>query len=80
VTRRRRKNLLDDLGDRRGYSHLKEEALDRTKWRNLLEETGDLSSDRLLMMMNSKEKVQIYGQIKKTHNKQYASNKHKKKA
>jgi hypothetical protein len=31
---RRRKKLLDDLGDRRGYSPLKEEALDRTKWRN----------------------------------------------
>jgi hypothetical protein len=31
---RRRKQLLDDLGDRRGYSHLKEEALDRIKWRN----------------------------------------------
>ena len=33
VTRRRgrrRKKLLDDLKDRRGYSHLKEEALDRT--------------------------------------------------
>jgi hypothetical protein len=37
VTRRRgrtRKKLLDDLGDRRGYSHLKEEALGNTKWRN----------------------------------------------
>jgi hypothetical protein len=37
VTRRRgrrRKKLLDDLKDRRGYSHLKEEALDRTMWRN----------------------------------------------
>jgi hypothetical protein len=37
VTRRRgrrRKQLLDDLGDRRRYSHLKEEALDRIKWRN----------------------------------------------
>jgi hypothetical protein len=37
VTRRRgrrRKKLLDDLGDRRGYFHLKEEALDRIKWRN----------------------------------------------
>ena len=32
--RRRRKKLLDDLKDRRGYSHLKEEALDRTMWRN----------------------------------------------
>jgi hypothetical protein len=39
VTRRRgrrRKQFLDDLGDRRGYSHLKEEALDRIKWRNRL--------------------------------------------
>ena len=37
VTRRRgrrRKTLLDDLKDRRGYSHLKEEALARTMWRN----------------------------------------------
>jgi len=31
---RRRKKLPDDLKDRRGYSHLKEEALDRTMWRN----------------------------------------------
>jgi hypothetical protein len=31
---RRRKQLLDDLGDRRGYCHLKEEALDCIKWRN----------------------------------------------
>jgi hypothetical protein len=31
---RRRKKLLDDLGDRRGYSHSKEEALDHIKWRN----------------------------------------------
>ena len=31
---RRRKKLLDDLKDRRGYSYLKEEALDRTIWRN----------------------------------------------
>ena len=37
VTRRRSrrcKNLLDDLKDSRGYSHLKEEALDCTMWRN----------------------------------------------
>ena len=32
--RRRRKKLLDDLKDRRGCSHLKEEALDRTMWRH----------------------------------------------
>jgi hypothetical protein len=30
---RRRKKLLDDFKERRGYSHLKEEALDRTMWR-----------------------------------------------
>jgi len=29
----RRRKLLDDLRERRGYSHLKEEALDRTLWR-----------------------------------------------
>jgi len=37
VTRRRgrrRKKLLDGLKDRRGYSHLKEDALDRTMWRS----------------------------------------------
>jgi len=37
VTRRqerRRKKLLDDLKYRRGYSELKEEALDHTMWRN----------------------------------------------
>ena len=37
VTRRRgrrRKKLLDDLKDRRGYCKLKEETLDRTVWRN----------------------------------------------
>jgi len=31
---RRGKKLLDDLKDRRGYSHLKEEALDLTIWRH----------------------------------------------
>ena len=39
VTRRRgrrRKKLLDDFKDRRGYCKFKEEALDRTMWRNRL--------------------------------------------
>ena len=31
---RRRKKLLDDLKDRRGYCQLKEKTLDRTMWRN----------------------------------------------
>ena len=30
---RRRRKLLDDLKERRGYSHLKEEALDSIMWR-----------------------------------------------
>ena len=30
---RRRRKLLDDLKERKRYSHLKEEALDRTMWR-----------------------------------------------
>jgi len=30
---RRRNKVLDNLKDRRGYSHLNEEALDRTMWR-----------------------------------------------
>ena len=37
VTRRRgtrRKKLLDDLREGRGYSHLKEEALNHTVWRD----------------------------------------------
>ena len=29
----RRRKLLDDLKERRGYSHLKREARDRTMWR-----------------------------------------------
>ena len=30
---RRRRELLDDLKEKRGYSHLKEEAVDRPMWR-----------------------------------------------
>ena len=48
---RRRKKLLDDLKDRRGYCQLKEEALYRTMWRNRFGRGLDLSFDRLLMMM-----------------------------
>jgi len=31
--RRRRRKLMDDLKERRVYSHLKEEVLERTMWR-----------------------------------------------
>jgi hypothetical protein len=30
---RKRRKLLDEFKERRGYSHLKEEAVDRTMWR-----------------------------------------------
>jgi hypothetical protein len=46
---RRRRKLLNDLKERRGYLHLKEEALDRTLCGELaLGEALDLSRDRLL--------------------------------
>jgi hypothetical protein len=35
--RRRRKQLLDDLKEKRGYSKLKEVAIDRTLWRTFCE-------------------------------------------
>jgi hypothetical protein len=44
----RRKKLLDDLKDRRGYSHLKEEVLDRNVEGSLWKEALNLSLDRLL--------------------------------
>ena len=40
---RRRRKLLDELKERRRYSHLEEEALDRTVWRAALEDALDLS-------------------------------------
>ena len=45
---RRRKKLLDGLKDRRGYSHLKEEALEALCGGIVLEEALDLSSGRIL--------------------------------
>ena len=45
---RRCKKLLDDLKDRRGYYHLKEEALFALCGGIVLEEALDLSSDRIL--------------------------------
>jgi hypothetical protein len=34
---RRRRKLLIDIKERRGYSHPKEEALDRTMWKQIIE-------------------------------------------
>jgi hypothetical protein len=33
IRERRRRKILDDLKERRGYSHLKEKARDHTMWR-----------------------------------------------
>jgi len=50
MTGRRHRKLPDDLKERRGYSHLKEEALDCTVWRAALDpsfnEWTHLSYDR----------------------------------
>jgi hypothetical protein len=46
---RRRRKLLGDLKERRGYFHLKERALERTKWRAALEETLNLLSNKIIM-------------------------------
>ena len=54
VTRRQgrsRKKLLDDLNDRRGYCELKEEALDRTMWRNRFARGFGPVVWQILMMM-----------------------------
>jgi len=40
---RRHRKPLDDIKERRGYSHLQEEALDRVMWILALEEALDLS-------------------------------------
>jgi len=45
---RRHGKLLDDLKERRGYSHLKAEALDRAMWRARFGRRFGLSWDRLL--------------------------------
>jgi hypothetical protein len=45
---RRRRKLLDELKERTGYSHLKEEALDRTMWRARFARGFGPSQDRLL--------------------------------
>jgi hypothetical protein len=42
------KKVLDDLKDRRGHCHSKEEALDRTVWRNRSGRGFGPSSDRIL--------------------------------
>ena len=40
---RSREQLVDELKEKRGYWHLKKEALDHTLWRTVLEEAMDFS-------------------------------------
>jgi hypothetical protein len=46
--RKKSRKLLDDLKDKRGYSHLKEEALDRKMRTARFERVLGLSYDRIL--------------------------------
>ena len=65
VTRRRgrrRKKLLDDLKGRRGYSHLKEEALDRTMWRNRFGGGFGLVRQNTEWINELSDKVGLYGE------------------
>jgi hypothetical protein len=55
---RRCKKLLDDLKDRRRYSHL-EEALDRKCGGIVLEEALDLLSDRILKGFSNMGKIKF---------------------
>ena len=50
---RRRRKLLDDLKERRGYCHLKEESLDRTVWRARFGRGFGTVEDRLLESMST---------------------------
>jgi hypothetical protein len=55
---RRRRKLLDDFKERRGYSHLKEEALARTVWRARfgIEVTGKQGRRRRKLLDDLKER------------------------
>ena len=48
----RRKQLLDDLNEKRGYCKLKEEALDRTLWRTHFERVCGLAVRQTTELMN----------------------------
>jgi hypothetical protein len=45
---RRSKELLDDLEDKRGFSKLREEALDHILWRTRFGRATDLSLDYMM--------------------------------
>jgi hypothetical protein len=60
---RRGKQLLNYLKEKREYCKLKQEALDRTLWRTLLEEAMDLLQDRLQKERNEIYNIQIRNEI-----------------
>jgi hypothetical protein len=44
---RRRRKILDDLKETRGYPHLKEEALDHTMWRAVVGQIANGMNERM---------------------------------
>ena len=68
VTRRRgrrRKKLLDNLKDGSGYSHLKEDALDRTMWRNRFGGGFEPVVRQNIEWMKGKDKGKVHPRIGK---------------
>ena len=56
--------LNDDLKDRRGYSHLKEEALDRTMWRNRFGGGfGPVVRQNAERMMNQQSEYKVFYEL-----------------
>ena len=63
----RRRKLLDDLMERRGYSHLKVEALDRTVWRAGFGRGFGPVVRQTAKLMNEYMKIQKYMYERKTY-------------
>jgi hypothetical protein len=63
---RRRRKLLDNLKERRGYCHLKEEVLDRTMWRARFGRgfgTVERQTNKWMNMMHRKYTAKVIGYI-----------------
>jgi hypothetical protein len=58
--RRRRRKLLDDLMEGRGYSHLKQEALDRTMWRARCGRGFGTAVRQTAKLMNEKKNMYLW--------------------
>jgi hypothetical protein len=63
---RRRRKLLDDLKESRGYSHLKEEALDRTMWKARFGRGFGPVVRQTAKWMNGKQQRTVFTRTQKT--------------